>query len=78
MRTLIGHILVGVIRFYQAVISPLLPSVCRYSPTCSEYGKEAITVHGPMKGSWLAVKRIASCHPWGGAGYDPVPTKQKK
>ncbi|MBR5824574.1 MAG: membrane protein insertion efficiency factor YidD, partial [Paludibacteraceae bacterium] len=54
-------------------ISPLFPPTCRFTPTCSQYAIEAIKKHGPFKGLWLAVKRIARCHPWGGSGYDPVP-----
>jgi len=61
------------IKFYQFVISPLFPPSCRYTPTCSHYAKDAILLHGPFKGGWLAIKRISSCHPWGGGGYDPVP-----
>lgn len=66
-------VLIAPIRFYQHAISPLLPSSCRYTPTCSHYSIEAIKKHGPLKGSLLAVKRIGRCHPWGGHGYDPVP-----
>jgi putative membrane protein insertion efficiency factor len=62
-----------IIRFYQLVISPWLGPKCRYTPTCSQYALEAFTKYGPFKGFWLAVKRISSCHPWGGSGYDPVP-----
>ncbi len=62
-----------IIRFYQVAISPFLGSNCRYSPTCSEYSKQALKKHGLLKGLWLAVHRIFSCHPWGGKGYDPVP-----
>ncbi len=61
------------VRFYQAAISPYTPSSCRYSPTCSTYSLQALKKHGAFKGSWLAIKRIFSCHPWGGSGYDPVP-----
>jgi putative membrane protein insertion efficiency factor len=61
------------IKFYQTVISPFTPASCRYSPTCSQYSKEALIKHGAFKGVWLALKRIFSCHPWGGKGYDPVP-----
>ena len=61
------------IRFYQRCISPLLPPACRYTPTCSNYAVEAIQSYGPLKGSWMAIKRIISCNPWGGHGYDPVP-----
>ncbi len=64
---------VFLIRFYQVAISPYTPSACRYQPTCSQYSAEALQKHGLFKGSWLALKRIASCHPWGGSGYDPVP-----
>lgn len=59
--------------FYRAVISPLTPPSCRYTPTCSKYAIEAIRKHGPIKGFLLAIKRISRCHPWGGSGYDPVP-----
>lgn len=62
-----------IIRFYQIVISPLTPAACRFEPTCSSYSKEALEKHGLLKGSWLAIKRISSCHPWGRSGYDPVP-----
>ena len=62
-----------IIRLYQLLISPLLGANCRYTPTCSQYGKEAIIKYGPLKGGWLAIKRIASCNPWGGHGHDPVP-----
>ncbi|MCR5861957.1 membrane protein insertion efficiency factor YidD [Flavobacterium sp. J372] len=62
-----------IIRFYQGAISPLLPAACRYTPTCSHYAAEALQKHGLIKGGWLAAKRIVSCNPWGGKGYDPVP-----
>lgn len=61
------------IKLYQWVISPLLGSKCRYTPTCSQYGIEALKKYGLIKGLWLTIKRIARCHPWGGHGYDPVP-----
>lgn len=61
------------IRFYQLCISPLTPPSCRYTPTCSAYAIEALRKHGPLRGSWLALRRILRCHPWGGSGYDPVP-----
>ncbi|AVR47290.1 membrane protein insertion efficiency factor YidD [Christiangramia fulva] len=70
-------ILIALVRFYQKFISPVTPSSCRYSPTCSSYMIEAIKIHGPLKGLWLGIKRIARCHPWGGHGYDPVPSKSK-
>lgn len=59
--------------FYQKVISPYTPPSCRFTPTCSEYARQALLKHGPIKGLWLAIKRISRCHPWGGSGYDPVP-----
>lgn len=68
--------LVILIKFYQLAISPWLGKNCRYDPTCSHYTLEALKVHGLARGGWLAMKRIASCHPWGGEGYDPVPPKQ--
>ena len=61
------------IKIYQLLISPLFPSSCRYTPTCSHYTLEALKKYGLIKGSWLGVKRISRCHPWGGSGYDPVP-----
>lgn len=61
------------IKLYQWIISPWLGSKCRYTPTCSHYGIEALKKYGPIKGLWLTAKRIAKCHPWGGHGYDPVP-----
>ena len=66
------------IRFYQVAISPYTPASCRYSPTCSHYAIEALEIHGLFNGSWLAIKRISKCHPWGGNGYDPVPDKKPK
>jgi putative membrane protein insertion efficiency factor len=62
-----------IIKFYQYIISPLLGPKCRYTPTCSEYSLQAFKKYGIFKGFWLAIKRISSCHPWGGHGHDPVP-----
>jgi len=73
MKKILTKFFILIIRFYQGAISPLLPPTCRYTPTCSQYGIEALKKHGPFKGGWLALKRLASCHPWGGSGYDPVP-----
>jgi putative membrane protein insertion efficiency factor len=61
------------VRFYQLCISPLKPPCCRFTPTCSQYALEALRKYGPVKGLYLAVRRILRCHPWGGSGYDPVP-----
>lgn len=73
MKRLIVNILILPVRFYQLAISPMFPPSCRYVPTCSQYTIEALRKHGPVKGLWLAVRRILRCHPWGGSGYDPVP-----
>jgi putative membrane protein insertion efficiency factor len=73
MSKLLTTVLQAPIRFYRAWISPLLPPSCRFYPTCSAYAMEALGVHGPARGSWLAVKRIASCHPFHPGGIDPVP-----
>lgn len=73
MRIVLSKIFIGLIKFYQYSISPLLGANCRYSPTCSAYSVEAIKKHGPFKGAWLSLKRFISCNPWGGSGYDPVP-----
>ena len=67
------YIALGLIRFYQKMISPLLPSACRFHPTCSHYGYEAIARYGVWKGGWMAAKRIGRCHPFHPGGYDPVP-----
>lgn len=64
------------IKIYQQAISPWLGNNCRYSPSCSAYTAEALQTHGLWKGGWLGVKRISSCHPWGGKGYDPVPKEK--
>ncbi|WP_445012692.1 membrane protein insertion efficiency factor YidD [Aquimarina discodermiae] len=69
---------IGLVRIYQRVISPLTPATCRYQPTCSHYTVEALQKHGLRKGGMLSIKRIFSCHPWGGSGYDPVPEKKEK
>ncbi len=61
------------ILFYQKCITPFTPASCRFTPTCSEYARQAIVKHGPIRGLRLAVRRILRCHPWGGSGYDPVP-----
>ena len=71
-------ILMFIIKIYQKVISPLTPPSCRFYPTCSHYGIEAIEKHGALKGSWLAIRRISKCHPFHEGGFDPVPEKESK
>ena len=78
LRPIITKILLGLIRLYQTLISPLTPSTCRFQPTCSHYAKEAIVIHGARRGSVLALRRLLKCHPWGKSGYDPVPPKNNK
>lgn len=73
IKRLFTKLLLILIKFYQQCISPFIPAACRYTPTCSQYAKEAIIKYGPFKGSWLALKRILRCNPFGGSGYDPVP-----
>ena len=66
----------ALIKAYKYLISPLLGPSCRYSPTCSDYALDAIRLHGPLRGAWLGLRRIARCHPWGRHGYDPVPSPE--
>jgi hypothetical protein len=73
VRQLFSGILILLVKIYQYTLGPILPNACRYAPTCSQYAIGAIKKHGPLKGGWLAAKRIGKCHPWGGSGYDPVP-----
>ncbi len=72
-KNFIRHIFLIPVYIYKYSISPLKQPSCRYTPTCSQYAIEAVMKHGILKGGWFAVKRILSCHPWGGSGYDPVP-----
>ena len=73
MVRLPSRVLMGLIWIYQSTIGPALPPSCRYEPSCSHYAYTAIERHGALRGSWLAARRLARCHPWGGSGYDPVP-----
>lgn len=73
LRRLGGYIGIFIIKIYQLFLSPFFPPSCRYTPTCSQYGIEAMKKYGLFKGSWLTFKRISRCHPGGGSGYDPVP-----
>lgn len=78
LKKWLSYPLIGMVKFYQNFISPFTPATCRYTPTCSQYTLEALRKHGTFKGGWLSLKRIASCNPWGGSGYDPVPEKLPK
>jgi len=69
----VKYVLMGVIRLYQQTLSRMMPPSCRFEPSCSAYGYEAIHKYGAIKGGWLAVKRVARCHPFNPGGYDPVP-----
>lgn len=72
---ILKKLFLGIIWVYQHFISPLTPPTCRFYPTCSNYTKEAIEVHGALKGSWLGIQRISKCHPFHKGGFDPVPLK---
>ena len=65
--------MIGAVKLYQVAIGPFLPKVCRFEPSCSTYALQAIEQHGAVRGGWLATRRLARCHPWGGHGFDPVP-----
>jgi uncharacterized protein len=73
----VRQLLIWFLRAYRALISPLYGQVCRYHPSCSAYALEAVTVHGSARGSWLAARRLARCHPWAAGGYDPVPPRRR-
>ncbi len=75
LNKLLSALLITLVRVYQYGISPYLPNACRYQPTCSQYMIDSIREWGVFKGTWLGLKRISRCHPWGGHGYDPVPKK---
>lgn len=76
MNRLAGRVALATIAVYRHGVSPFAPPSCRYLPTCSAYASEAIERHGPWRGGWLALKRLARCHPLGGRGYDPVPERR--
>jgi len=67
------HLLIGLIRGYQLLLSPFIGNQCRFTPTCSQYAREAVEKHGAIKGSWMAMRRVSRCHPWHPGGHDPVP-----
>lgn len=68
-----NYLLIGLLRFYRATVSPLYGQVCRYYPSCSAYALDAVRVHGAGRGCWFALRRVGRCHPWAAGGYDPVP-----
>ncbi|NIR73041.1 MAG: membrane protein insertion efficiency factor YidD [Aliifodinibius sp.] len=70
------YLFIGLVRLYQLIISPWMPNSCRYHPTCSQYSIEAFQKHGALKGLWLTIKRVGSCHPWSKGGHDPVPEQK--
>jgi len=70
-------LLLAILRIYKKWISPALPAACRYVPTCSEYAMEAVEEHGALRGTWLALRRLARCHPFGGHGVDLVPPRER-
>lgn len=78
MKNPVSYFLIGIIKFYRKVISPLKLPSCRFSPTCSEYAIEAIRVHGAIKGTVLGIWRILRCNPFCKGGYDPVPPKKSR
>ena len=67
------HLRIGLIRIYQVALSPFVGNQCRFTPTCSQYAREAVERHGAMRGAWMAIKRVSRCHPWHPGGHDPVP-----
>ncbi len=73
LKSIIGFVFIILIKGYQYLLSPIFGASCRYTPTCSQYGVEAIKKYGAFKGGWLTLKRIGRCNPWGGHGHDPVP-----
>jgi putative membrane protein insertion efficiency factor len=76
IRWVLIRLLMVPVYFYKYLISPMTPASCRHIPSCSQYALEALKVHGPIKGIYLATRRILKCHPWGTHGYDPVPPKK--
>ncbi len=78
LHLLLSLPLLLIVGIYKYLISPFTPPSCRHEPSCSNYASEAVSVWGPLRGSWMAVKRIGRCHPWGSWGYDPVPRKYEE
>jgi len=78
LAKILSYPILGLVYFYRYAISPLKPPSCRHVPTCSAYMIEAVKIHGPFTGTFLGIKRLSRCHPWGTHGYDPVPPKKNK
>ena len=78
LNKIVTYPLILLVRVYQLIVSPMLGSNCRFIPTCSEYALESLKTYGLIKGTYLTIKRIGKCHPWGSNGYDPIPTKMEK
>ena len=78
LNKIVAYPLILLVRVYQLIVSPMLGSNCRFMPTCSEYALESLKTYGLIKGTYLTIKRIGKCHPWGSNGYDPIPTKMEK
>jgi uncharacterized protein len=76
VRRFVNAVLVALLRAYQVVFRPILPPMCRFHPSCSDYALGALAAHGPVTGTALAVRRVCRCHPWNPGGFDPVPPKQ--
>lgn len=76
MQTIFKYVLIILIKGYRLILSPILGPSCRFQPTCSSYALEALEKHGLIRGTWLTIKRLAKCHPWGDYGIDPVPEKK--
>jgi uncharacterized protein len=77
MTRLLSLPLLGLLAVYRYMISPVLPQACRYHPSCSQYAVDAVRLHGPFLGPWLALKRLLRCHPWAPGGPDPVPERKR-
>ncbi|WP_435166305.1 membrane protein insertion efficiency factor YidD [Falsirhodobacter sp. 1013] len=75
--TPLAHLAALPVRAYRLLLSPWIGHACRFQPTCSVYALEALEKHGGVVGSWLTLRRLARCHPWGGSGYDPVPERKR-
>jgi putative membrane protein insertion efficiency factor len=78
MSRLLSLPLLALLAVYRKLISPVLPQACRYYPSCSQYAQDAVRIHGPIVGPWLALKRLLRCHPWAPGGPDPVPARTGK